>query len=370
MMVSPASRILRAISFGVLCRSAPSTSLIMRSINVAPGAAVMRTRIQSDSTCVPPVTAERSPPASRMTGADSPVIAASLTEAMPSITSPSDGIVSPASTSTTSPTLRSVLGTRRWLFLSEPLRSLAWVSVRCRRNKSDCPLPRPSAIASEKLANSTVIHSHTMIWNVKNRFSPPMISSRTKMIVVSAATTSTTNMTGFLISVRGSSLAKAEPTAGHTIFGSNSADTGVRLRVVAISSDMDVTPKLVRHCEQGAGLHREMLDDRPERERGKVDEAANDEDHADEEADEQRAVGWERTCRGRHGLLHDQGARHRHHRNDDEVASDQHRQAARRVVPRRIPGESGEGRAVVAGLGYVQIKHFAEAVRTRILNAG
>jgi hypothetical protein len=50
------------------------------------------------------------PPDSRMTGADSPVIAASLTEAMPSITSPSDGMVSPASTSTTSPTLRLVLG--------------------------------------------------------------------------------------------------------------------------------------------------------------------------------------------------------------------------------------------------------------------
>ena len=82
---------LSAISFGVFCRSAPSTSLIMRSRKVEPGAAVMRTRIQSDSTCVPPVTAERSPPDSRMTGADSPVIAASLTEATPSITSPSDG---------------------------------------------------------------------------------------------------------------------------------------------------------------------------------------------------------------------------------------------------------------------------------------
>ena len=76
----------------------------MRSRKVEPGAAVMRTRIQSESTCVPPVTAERSPPDSRMTGADSPVIAASLTEAMPSMTSPSDGMVSPASTSTMSPT--------------------------------------------------------------------------------------------------------------------------------------------------------------------------------------------------------------------------------------------------------------------------
>ena len=101
---------LSAISFGVFCRSAPSTSLIMRSRKVEPGAAVMRTLIQSDSTWVPPVTAERSPPDSRITGADSPVIAASLTEAMPSITSPSDGMVSPASTRTTSPTFRLVAG--------------------------------------------------------------------------------------------------------------------------------------------------------------------------------------------------------------------------------------------------------------------
>jgi hypothetical protein len=41
------------------------------------------TLIQSDSTCVPPVTADRSPPDSRMTGADSPVIALSLTDATP-----------------------------------------------------------------------------------------------------------------------------------------------------------------------------------------------------------------------------------------------------------------------------------------------
>ena len=105
MMVRPASRMFSAISFGVFCRSAPSTSAIMRSRKVEPCAAVMRTLIQSDSTRVPPVTAERSPPLSRMTGADSPVIADSSTEAMPSTTSPSLGIRSPASTSTMSPGL-------------------------------------------------------------------------------------------------------------------------------------------------------------------------------------------------------------------------------------------------------------------------
>ena len=93
---------LSAISFGVFWRSAPSTSAIMRSRNVSPGFDVMRTVMTSDSTRVPPVTAERSPPASRMTGADSPVMADSSTEATPSMTSPSPGIIWPATTRTTS----------------------------------------------------------------------------------------------------------------------------------------------------------------------------------------------------------------------------------------------------------------------------
>ena len=102
----PASRMLSAISLGVFCRTAPSTSAIMRSMKVEPWAAVMRTRIWSESTRVPPVTAERSPPLSRMTGADLPVIADLSTEATPSTISPSDGIRSPASTRTRSPGLR------------------------------------------------------------------------------------------------------------------------------------------------------------------------------------------------------------------------------------------------------------------------
>ena len=83
----------------------------MRSRKVSPGFTLIRTTIQSDSTVVPPVTAEKSPPDSRMTGADSPVIALSLTEATPSMTSPSPGIISPASTTTTSPRRSSLPGT-------------------------------------------------------------------------------------------------------------------------------------------------------------------------------------------------------------------------------------------------------------------
>ena len=108
--VSPASRMLSAISLGVLRRSAPSTSVIMRSRNDCPGSWVISTTILSDSTRVPPVTALRSPPDSRITGADSPVIADSSTDAIPSITVPSPGISSPASTTTTSPLASSDAG--------------------------------------------------------------------------------------------------------------------------------------------------------------------------------------------------------------------------------------------------------------------
>lgn len=77
-------------------------------MNVFPGSEVIRIKMRSLITFVPPVTAERSPPLSRITGADSPVIADSSTLAIPSITSPSDGIMSPVSQTTMSPFLSSV----------------------------------------------------------------------------------------------------------------------------------------------------------------------------------------------------------------------------------------------------------------------
>ncbi len=110
-MVKPASRMLSAISFGVFCRSAPSTKAIILSRKVSPGFDVGGTLITSESTRVPPVTADLSPPASRITGADSPVIADSSTEATPSITSPSPGMSSLALTITTSPERSFELGT-------------------------------------------------------------------------------------------------------------------------------------------------------------------------------------------------------------------------------------------------------------------
>src|ERR1700704_726968 len=96
-------------------------------------------------------------------------------------------------------------------------------------------------MASAKLANSTVNHSHTTIWNSNSRLWVPVTRSRNRMTVVSAVTTSSTNITGFVIRVRGLSLTKAEPIAGTTILGSSRAETGIRLRNVVVVS-IEVSP--------------------------------------------------------------------------------------------------------------------------------
>ena len=69
-----------------------------------------------------------------MTGADSPVMADSSTEAMPSMISPSEGMRSPASHTTRSPFASSAAATRS----SEPsgVRRRASVSARIRRRVS------------------------------------------------------------------------------------------------------------------------------------------------------------------------------------------------------------------------------------------
>ena len=103
--------VFKAISFGVFWRAAPSTKEIILSINDSPGLLVMIIVISSLTTIVPPVTEQKSPPASFITGADSPVIADSSTDANPFMTSPSLGIISPCFTITTSPFLRSVAET-------------------------------------------------------------------------------------------------------------------------------------------------------------------------------------------------------------------------------------------------------------------
>jgi hypothetical protein len=164
---------------------------------------------------VPPVTAERSPPASRITGADSPVIADSSTEPTPSITSPSAGITSPARTTMTSPRSSSGAGTDS----SAPLSSWrrAMVVVRVARSAFACALPRPSAIASAKFANSTVSQSQIEITATNQRSSvSPRKRLMKKIAVVITLPSSTMNMTGLRIWLRGSSFGNESRIAART----------------------------------------------------------------------------------------------------------------------------------------------------------
>ncbi len=157
-------------------------------------------------------------------------MADSSTEATPSMISPSLGIISPASTSTRSP-LRScgaatcsVGAARSEGAVSSARRRLASVSLRARRKVSAWALPRPSAIASAKLAKSTVNHSQTATPKMKPRSvaSVLSISERTNSMVVMTLPISTTNITGFLAWMRGSSFLKESPIARRVIVGSKS----------------------------------------------------------------------------------------------------------------------------------------------------
>ncbi len=135
----------------------------MRSRKVSPGSVVTRTTIRSLTRVVPPVTELRmSVPGSLSTGADSPVIAASLTKPMPSMTSPSPAMVSPSSTTMMSP-LRSSDEPTSW---SVPSAARRWatVSERVLRRVAAWARPRASATASAYVAKMTVNHSQTAIW--------------------------------------------------------------------------------------------------------------------------------------------------------------------------------------------------------------
>ncbi|SCT28799.1 Uncharacterised protein [Staphylococcus aureus] len=103
------------------------------------------------------MTPSKSPPDSFITGADSSVIADSSTVANPFITTPSAGIVSPFSTRIFCPAFNSVAFTIRYAPFSSINRA---VKFDCACLKlSACAFPRPSAKASEKLANNIVINN-------------------------------------------------------------------------------------------------------------------------------------------------------------------------------------------------------------------
>ena len=145
-----------------------------------PGSPLIRTISQSERTRVPPVTALRSPPLSRMTGALSPVIGALVHRGDPfdHLAVGRDGVARLDQHHVALRKCRGrdhrVLGAVarhacRRLAVNVPAGAFAATLA--------CALPRPSAIASAKLAKSTVNQSQTEIARMNPAGASPLPNS-------------------------------------------------------------------------------------------------------------------------------------------------------------------------------------------------
>src|SRR5579875_3520793 len=304
---------------------------------------------------------------------------------MPSITSPSPGIISPTSHRTTSPA-RSCEAATISIFSPRLIR-LARVSVLVFRKASACAFPRASAMASAKFANRTVNHNHREIWRLKPKSGPPAKAFRIRNSVVMAAPTSTTNMTGFFARIRGFSLRKESFSARRMISRSNSGLA--RISFLGISEvessetagwpgvagltrvDIGSTPDWEQqHRKQFSLPHQKVLDNGAEGKRREKGERADDNHDAHEQAHKKAAVSGQRAAGRRNMLLGRQAARHRQHRNDHQETAHEHGQADREIVPGRIGVQSCESAAVVSGSAGEGIQDFTEAMRPSVIQIG
>src|SRR5262249_50760544 len=113
-------------------------------------------------------------------------------------------------------------------------------------------------------------------------------------------------MTGFLIWTRGSNLRNASGSACQSIFGSSRPPP---TRFVAAAAPAGVSrspesPSVRTWVEfERCAISVQSFSERPERQRGEVRQADEDDDHADEHAGEQRRVCFQRADGRGHLLL-------------------------------------------------------------------
>src|SRR5262245_48183342 len=134
------------------------------------------------------------------------------------------------------------------------------------------------------------------------------------MMVTKIVTISVTKITGLRARLRGLSLTTASSAARPTRPVSKTDADLAALAIMARSRSVQL-----------AGLHHEVLDDRPEGERREELQATHDQDHADHEPDEQGAVRGERAGGGWRLDLGRDAACDRHHRHDVGETAEQHR---------------------------------------------
>src|SRR5450759_4210925 len=198
------------------------------------------------------------------------------------------------------------------------------------------------------------------IWAWNPRPPGPLVGCQpvtfaTTIRVTRAAVSSTTNMTGFLMRCRGSSLRTAFGMAERSRSGSMTprgrggwADGLPPRRVtkrwnrrVPRPRSMDRRGVMTLMSEELPCILEQLLHDRPQREGREERQGADDDDHADQEDAPQHARGRERAEGRRHPSLGRHRACQRQDRDDHPVATDQHRQRAGDVVEGRVARETG-----------------------------
>src|SRR5215471_10259463 len=151
-------------------------------------------------------------------------------------------------------------------------------------------------------------------------------------MVVRTAPTSTTNITGFLIITRGSSLRNESKMARDTIFVSVSDF----LRIWATGS-IDTSENL-------SGVHQQVLQNRPQTKGWKKRECTNNQNGGNEQATEEGAGHRKSPCRGWDRFLLSQDPRNGHDGDNHEEAPEKLGCSGCRVVPHRISIQAAERR--------------------------
>src|SRR5579872_598380 len=186
-----------------------------------------------------------------------------------------------------------------------------------------------------------------------------------KKNAVTAAPTSTTNMTGLRACVRGLSLAKESPIARSTIWRSKSGRAFGRRSKRRLGRRCPLTGGSGRGCvimlECLSLLQKQMLDDRSERVGRKERERADDDNRADQQGNEDRRMRCERADSGRDGFFPGERTGKCECRNGDSEAPEKHVHSGGHI-PEEVRPQSGKGAAVIRVGRRKRVQHFRKSM--------
>src|SRR6202030_1244885 len=176
-------------------------------------------------------------------------------------------------------------------------------------------------------------------------------------MLVSTAPTSTTNITGFLTMVRGSS------------FRNESAVARVRIFVSVRDCFRTCETGSMKTSEGFPCCHQQVFENGPETQGREKGESSDNDNDGDEQAREQSAGHWEGADGFRNDSFLCEASGDSQHRNNHEKAAQQLGDGSAGVVPHGIRVQAAEGRPVIPGGRYICIEHLRQSVRSGIRDA-